>query len=330
MSPKRDVSAPLLPAYLMVGGDELKQRSALARLDARLEATGGDPEFNREVLDGTNPPEEAQLRAMLDTLPFGSDFRLVVLKDVDKAPKATTEALVSYLGNPCPSTVLAMTAAKLPKSTRLYKAVAALGATAVLDCAPKKRREIPQQVVGMARSRGKAMDVQAADLLVRLLGESTLMLDNEVGKLAVALGSKPIIEESDVRRLVTRVSEVKPWDFLDAVAQRDPAQAARMLSLMPSQSPVGLFSLTVTRLRELVCAKALARRGSTQSLASELGLQAWQVKNHAAWARNYTMDELTAALRSAPACEEALKTLPDKQLSFQRWVFSFCTAPRGR
>lgn len=318
-------SAPLLPAYLAVGTDELKRRHVVERLDKRLVAAGGDPTFNREELEGGAALEPAHLRSILDTLPFGSDFRLVIYNDVDKAPKALTEEIVAYLANPSPSTVLMMTAAKVPKTARLYKAVAKLGDKAILDCAPKKRWELPQQVVAMARTHGKTMDAEAADVLVRLVGESTVMLDNELAKLAVALGPKTAIDVEDVRRLVSRVAEVKPWDFLDAVCRRQPAEAMRLYAQMPSQSPFGLFSLTVSRLRELIAAKALADRGCPGTLAAELGMQQWQVKNHASWARNYTMAELVVALRSAPDCEMALKSSSQKDLAIQRWVLSFCT-----
>ncbi len=319
--------AALLPAYLAVGTDELKMRRVVERLDARL-AKAGDPAFNREEVDGAHAPEPALLRSMLDTLPFGSDFRLVVFRDVDKAPKAVTEEVVSYLADPCPTTVLAMTAARQPKTTRLYKAVAKLGDKAVIDCAPKKRWELPQQVVGMARSHGLAMDPDAADELVRRVGESTVMLDNELGKLAVSLGPGARVGAGEVRRLVARTAEVKPWDFLDAVCRRDAAGAMLLWAQMPSQSPVGLFALAVTRLRELVAAKALAARGRPGDLAAELGLQAWQVKNHAQWARNYTMGELVAALRRAADAEAELKSSPDKELVLQRWVLALCTPRR--
>lgn len=314
----------LLPAYLAVGTDELKQRHLVERLDRRL-AQSGDAAFNRDEFDGGSAPDPQLLRSSLDTLPFGSDFRLVVFHAVDKAPKAVADAIVAYLDDPCPTTVLLMTAARQARGTRLFKAVAKLGDAAVVDCAPKKRWELPQQVVSMARARGKVMDAEAADLLVRLVGESTLLLDNELGKLTVALGDAPAITASDVRRMVPRIAEVKPWDFLDAMCRRDPAEAMRLYAQMPSQSPVGLFSLALTRLRELIAAKVLAERGCPGTLASVLGLQSWQVKNHASWARNYTLDELLGALRSAPACEEALKSSPDKDLAIQRWVLSFCT-----
>ena len=212
--------------------------------------------------------------------------------------EAASEAIVSYLENPCPTTVLMMTACKQARTTRLYKAVAKFGEKAVIDCTPKKRWELPQQVVGMARAHGKAMDAEAAEQLVRLGGESTALIDNELAK---------------------------PWDFLDAVCRREPAEAMRLYAQMPTQSPIGLFTLAVSRVRELIAAKVVGERGCPGTLAAELGMQQWQVKNHASWARNYTMAELVDALRGAALCEEALKSSPDKDLAVQRWVLSFCT-----
>lgn len=315
---------PLLPAYLMVGTDELKQRKAIERLDARL-AASGEAEFNRDALDGGSSLDANAVRSSLDTLPFGSDFRLVVIRDVDKASKAVKDMLAAYLDDPAPTTVLVMTAAKLPRTTRLYKGVAKLGDKAVIDCAPKKRWELPAQVASMARAHGKQMDTQAAELLVRLVGESTTMLDTELVKLASAVGDRPQISACDVELNVARIAEIKPWDFLEAVSKRDPALAMRMLNEMPSQSVIGLFTLMLTRIRELIAAKALQSRGTPGLLAQELGLQSWQVKNHGAWARNYQMSELLGALSSAADCERALKSTPDKTLAFQRWVLSFCS-----
>ena len=313
----------LLPAYLMVGADELKKKAALARLERRLEASG-DPVFNQEMFEGGSSLEAALVRSSLDTLPFGADFRLVMIREVDHAPKDVTEMLVSYLKNPCATTLLAMTATKLAKSTRLYKAVAALGEKAVIDCAPKKRWELPEQVAKMAAGMGKTMDSRACELLVQLVGESTTMLDAEVRKLASAVGAAPRITAADVQRMVARVAEVKPWDFLDAVSRRDPHEAMKLYRLMGQSSPVGLFVMTVSRIRQLITAKALVQRGQAGALASELGLQQWQVKNFPAWARNYSMDELVDALRSAPECERSLKSSPDKDAAFQGWVLSFC------
>ena len=308
----------LLPAYLIVGADELKRTSATNRMRARLEKTGMAA-FNLDERDMTKDPQIDDIIASLNTFPMGTDFRLVILENCDKLPKAVSEPLVGYLANPSPTTVCLLVATSLAKNTRLYKAVAKLGAKAVVDCTPKKAWELPKQVVGMARAHGKTMSLPAAEALVSRSGENTRMLDNELKKLAAMLPAAEITLE-DVERHVMRTAEVKPWDFLNAVSARDMTRSLELLALQPDRSEVRLWSLLVTRIRELIVAKALDARGAGRELASTLGVQSWQVKNHLAWARKYRMDELVGALSGAVEVELALKGSRDGALALRLWV----------
>lgn len=124
----------LLPAYLAVGEDALKREAVIARLKARL-ATMGDLSFNSDEFDG-EVAEGAAIAAACNTMPFASPVRLVYVRNADKLKRADAEELVNYLKAPSATTVLACEAEKLAKNTRLYKALAAAGPKAVIDCAP--------------------------------------------------------------------------------------------------------------------------------------------------------------------------------------------------
>ena len=308
----------LLPAYLIVGADELKRTSAVNRMRARLDASGMAA-FNLDERDMSKDPQIDDIIASLNTFPMGSDFRLVILENCDRLPKAVSEPIVDYLADPSPTTVCLLTATSLAKSTRLYKAVAKVGAKAVIDCTPKKAWELPKQVVSMARAHGKTMGLPAAEALVSRAGENTRMLDNELKKLA-SMVAAPEITLADVESHVMRTAEVKPWDFLNAVSARDMDRSLELLALQPDRSEVRLWSLLVTRIRELIVAKALDARGAGRELAATLGVQAWQVKNHLGWARRYRMDELVDALSGAVDVELALKGSRDGALALRLWV----------
>ena len=174
----------LLPAYLINGEDQLKRETVLKRLRSRLEAMG-DLDFNCDTFDGKDALG-GDIVAACNTMPFGIDKRLVIVRNADDLKKADSEALVAYLASPADFTVLALLANKLAKNTRLYKAAAAVGPKAVIDCAPRKAYELPSQVRAMATSHGIAMTDSAAKLLVELVGEDTVHLDAELKKIALA------------------------------------------------------------------------------------------------------------------------------------------------
>ena len=61
----------LLPAYLIVGPDELKRSQAVARLRARVD--GPFAAFNLEEIQATGDLDEVSVLASLNTLPMGGD-----------------------------------------------------------------------------------------------------------------------------------------------------------------------------------------------------------------------------------------------------------------
>ncbi len=313
----------LLPAYLAVGPDEVKRDTAVERLRRRLEASGM-ADFNLDERDMTRDQDVDDLLSSLNTYPMGADFRLVILNGCDRLAEPIRTTLTDYLADPSPTTTVLLTAGTLAKNTKLYKAIAKIDKKAIIDCGAKKGRELPILVQGMARHHGKTISLDAAEELIARAGEATRMLDNELKKLAEMVEA-PQIERADVERFVVRTAEVKPWDFLNAVAARDVTRALELYRLQPPKSEMRLYSLLCTRLRELITAKALDARGQGRELASTLGLQGWQVRNHLTWARRYTMDELTGALRAAVEVEQALKGSRDSEVAFTTWIVQICS-----
>ena len=311
----------LLPAYLIVGPDELKRRQALARLRARVD--GPFSAFNLEELVASADLEPVGVLASLNTLPMGGDRRVVVIENAEKLPKPVSEAIVKYLENPNESCTLALVATTLAKTTRLYKAVAKVGPRTVIECAAKKGRDLPPYVQKLARAHGVSIAADAATELVARVGESTTMLDTQIATLAALLGGSGTITRPFVENNVARVAEVKPWEFLDRLSGRDAHRALALYRLLDG-SALGLLSLVTGRLRELVCARSLDARGQGHALAGELKKQNWQVRNHLRWARGFADGELEALLGACAEAERALKSGGDKDTVMVRLISCVC------
>ena len=316
----------LLPVYLICGADQLKRERAVERLKARLPE--GMELFNLDERTATADLDAQDLLVSLQTFPMGSEFRLVIVHAVDKLPKAAAEMLVDYVKDPNEVCVCCLEAEALDKRSRLYKAIAKREKGSVLEFAQKKRWELPDDVVKMGGRHGVVVERTAAEELISRVGESTTMLDNQVATLAALCAASGVITRADVEEHVARIAEVKPWDFLDAVCERNAKRAISLYRLMQCPSLNQLVALLEGRLRELVCAKSLAARGQGSELAAELGKRDWQVKNHAHWARAWTDAELVGALRSCVECERALKGSADSETAFIGLVVGCCKGAR--
>ncbi len=314
--------APLLPAYLISGEDELKRETVMKRLRARLEKMG-DLSFNSESFSGlTCTGDEVVVAAK--TLPFASEVRLVEVTDVDKLKKADSEILVNYLQSPCATTVLALVGSKVAKNTRLYKAVAALGKTAIIDCAPIARRDMGKAVRSMAVGHGIALTEGAAAALLDLVGTNTVSLDGELKKLALSHRGSDPVNENEVVNMVARTAEVKPWDFVDAFSRRNASRCVYLLNRMEKMSPFALLAMCTTRIRELITVKALMRRGEQGRIASVLKMPDWRVKNHRSFANGFSTEELIEALRSARDAEQSMKSGSNQDEIFLTWMLNVC------
>lgn len=319
MAEKRDTG--LLPAYLVVGDDALKREAVVKRMHARLEKLG-DLSFNSDSFDGAHS-DGIDIVSACNTVPFASEKRLVQVTGADKLKKAASEAVVDYLADPSDATVLLLLAEKLAKNTRLYKAVAALGASAVIDCARPKSYKMQAHVRAMAPTHGITITDGAAAKLIALVGTDTVRLDNELRKLASAHRGSDAVDESEVAALVADASTVKPWEFADAFAAHDAARCLRYLPKVEDSSPIALLAQCTSRIRELICARAqLAAGGSTASIAEALGVPEWKVKNHATWARRFTDAQLRAALASSLETERKMKSGTPEDAALIDWIVS--------
>ena len=314
--------APLLCAYLAVGPDELKRKETLARLKARV--AGPFEAFNLEEIPVSADLEPSQVTQSLNSLPMGADSRIVIIENAEKLPKPVSEAIVSYLADPNPACTLCLTATTLAKSTRLYKAVAKVGPKAIIDCAAKKGRDLPPYVQKLARAHNLTIASDAATELVARVGESSTMLDTQLASLAALLGGGGNVTVDIVENNVARIVEVKPWEFLDRLSQRDLACSLRLLRLLEGNSAIGLVSLITGRVRELICARSLSQRGESGRLASELKKADWQVRNLGRWAGNFRDGELERALAECAESDAALKSGADESAVLTALVSSLC------
>lgn len=318
----RKKAAPLLAAYLIVGENELMRKEAVVRLKGRLEPSLAV--FNLDELEASSELVPENLLASLNTIPLGDGPRIVIIYSADHLSKAVSEALVSYLSDPNPGCTLCLVAEKLARNTRLYKAVAKVGPRAIVDCKAKKRWELPATVAKMGKVHDVVIDQDAAQELIARVGESTTMLDAQVKTLAAICCATKQVTKADVEQHIARTAEVKPWYLLDELCARDARRALSLYRLMSAPSQIALTALVVTRLRELICARSLAARGSASELAETLGKQSWQLKNHLRWAQGFTDADLRQALASSARCERDLKNGKDPDTAFTLLMLEIC------
>ncbi len=229
----------------------------------------GPPAFNLSTAHGSDPAA-VQAIATARTLPMMAPLRVVVVREIDQAEDAFFAALVGYLEEPCPSTLLVVAGAGFPKVRKGGSNWATRVANAV------KRHGVQQKfssedVSPVAFAREHASSVGAtlgpveARLLVDLVGRDLGLLAREVEKIALYVGASPIDVDA-VHAACTQLAEAEVWALTSAIVARDPASAMTSLQrlLDGGDAPHRLLGLVVWQLRQVLQIIELARAGRSE------------------------------------------------------------------
>src|SRR5262245_31142690 len=173
--------------YVLTGEERFLKRQALERIGALVFGDRSD-DFGRTVFEGDSSIWST-VHDELQTLPFLSPRRLVVVDDADDFVSENRAALETYVKTPSQVGVLVLVVDSWVKTTRLAKAV---DEQATIRCEPIKDSErLAKWCVAWASKRhDRKLSPSAAQLLVELIGPEMGVLDQEIAKLAAYVGDR--------------------------------------------------------------------------------------------------------------------------------------------
>jgi DNA polymerase III subunit delta len=243
------------PVYALVGDEDFLKRQARERIIAT--ALGeDDPAFAVSVFQGDKADklDFSTIRNELDTLSFLASCRVVIVENADTFVTDHRPSLEAYAAKPNPDAVLVLDVKTFPETTKLAKALP--DAAKVVCKAPPAYRlyDLKPWLVQWAKTaHKKQLAPDAAELLLDLVGPSMGLLDQELGKLAVAVGAKPGIAAEDVDRLVGRSKAADVFRILDAIGEGKPGEALSVLEALfaEGEHPLAILGPLTAQLRKL-------------------------------------------------------------------------------
>ncbi len=214
---------PLAPVYLLSGSDRGKVRRAGERLRNR---------FTRDAVDllDAATTEPAAVAGACSQQGLFAEQRLVVVEGIDAWVKprraGQLDALLSYIADPSPATVLALVADApadprkpvWPDNDPLIVAVRkASGATALLRFDAPKSAVFARQEAGRL---GVRLDPEAMLRFAELVGDRPDEITRELEKIAT-FAQEASVDIALVEVMVMARHDDAPWALLDAITERD-------------------------------------------------------------------------------------------------------------
>ncbi|MDW8339721.1 MAG: DNA polymerase III subunit delta [Thermoleophilia bacterium] len=331
---------PDRPVYLLTGSDRPKVARALARLRAH---------FLPEAVERASALEVsgAQAVALCNAGGLLGDRRLVVVEEVDGRrgsdgrrkggwKAVDVEAIVAYLANPAPGTVLALVGEEIGASSALAKACARAGR--VLEYSVDTRHLV-RWVAEQFRLRGVEAEPDACAALVHVVGEDVHALATEVDKLVTWSQGEPI-GEREALELAAPTREDRAYVLTDAVGMREGAHALALSETMlereahPRRDVAARLAWALSgHMLRLSALKRLAARGvEAKEAAAALSLHPYRTRRLLEQAEGFSEQELEEAIVRLAALDGALKgqSTLEADLELQRAIADLVARPTSR
>lgn len=269
-----DASVRILVLY---GPNEMFRQTCYQQLREALEAEHGAIETYR--FDS----EEATLADVFDELRSYSllqQYKLVTLDVGEQFMKSHRKALERYAANPVDHATLVLRAAGKWNPGNFDKLVAKVGA--VVKCEHLSRSEAAAWLVDRAKSaHDRKLDKDAAEALVERIGSSLMLLDAELGKLAVLVEAKQPITVDMIDEVVGRASDEDAWVVQEAVLRSmidgDPAGAIEKIHELidVGNQPKELITYFVADLMRKFCIARSMKSGGKGEFQITAALKIW-------------------------------------------------------
>ncbi len=268
-----------------------------------------------------------------ETPPFMSAHKLIVVKGgalftaqkLAKAVEHNIAELERYLADPVEYSTLifAVDYEKLDERRRIVKQMR--DSAVVREFAPLNDYLLLAWVVKKAELAGAEIGGDAAQLLVQKLGKDLQLLEQEIEKLALYVGSGGEITEAIVAELTVRQLEENIFLLVDAVANLRMEEGFQLLYdlLKNKEEPVKILALMARQFRIILLAKEAARTGySERDIASLLSIHPYVAKLALQQGRRFGEEQLQRILMKLAELDYEIKSgRIDKVLAVEMFMF---------
>jgi DNA polymerase-3 subunit delta len=282
-------------------------------------------EFNREVYSAGEVPV-SKIVDSARTVPMLNSWRFILVKEADRFTSGDVEQFLPYIEEPSPSTCLALWGEKSGPWKRLFPKIREVGT--VVQVRPLFAGKLIGWVKWETQAHGKRMTREAADYLKDMVGNRLRDLHNEIEKVVVYVGEKPVIELGDVEEVVSEVKTRTIFELTDAIGMRDSLEALRILRTMlqAGEAHLRILSMIARQFRLIWKAKHLASKGvAKDEVGKRLRIHHFHLESILQQTAAFSEDDLREGFHQLLQADLAMKTTSvPKELLLEKMVVNLC------
>lgn len=210
----------LSPFYLLISSDPFLHTEAVSRIKELIPAEERDFNFHTYDLLSAEDRNVAfeEILDVLNTVPFFSARKFVVIENFQKLQKKDLEKLAFYLADPTDNSVLVLLHAGTVKKSMKEKLKAVK--QIMLDI---RESELPYWLKTKANAKGFQLTSTAMEYLLGTIGPDLGMLSSELDKCL--LTGKETVEKKDIVEITEGKRTYNAFALVDAIKSKDTERA---------------------------------------------------------------------------------------------------------
>lgn len=270
--------------YLM--GEEGYYTDRITDYIANNILTDIEQEFNLTVFYGMDTNIETVISAAR-RYPMMAEHQVVVVKEAQMIKNL--DALVGYVRNPQPSTILVF-AHKNGSLDKRKKVASELDKLAVvLDSKKVKEDKLPAFIMGYVREKGLTIDGKAVMMLAESVGVDLSRMSGEIDKLTIALKDSKLITPEIVEENIGISKEFNNFELQNAIINKDIYKANRIINYFaqnPKKNPIQMTLALLFGFFSNLMMAYYAPEKNERGIGDFLGVR-WGVEDYLKAMRNY-------------------------------------------
>lgn len=215
--------------YLLMSKDDFQRKQAVDLLIRQLSKTASGKGFNVQSFEANEVSIERVLTE-LNSLSFFTEKGILLLQNLDKAPKNFLEKLEPAIAIPKLPIFLILSASSLTTASKLFKRIEKVGL--ILDLPEEKpwnkEKNVQEWLLSLSSSKGKSFSPRACLALIKRVGTDFSTLFQELEKLICYVGDRKEITDKDVQEICSVSPIENSWQLGEAIFKRDAASALRI------------------------------------------------------------------------------------------------------
>lgn len=293
------------PVYLLYGEETYLIRQYRDKL--KYSICAAEDTMNRTVFAG----RDINVKAIIDlaeTIPFFAERRCIVIEDSGFFKKSSEE-MAEYLSEIPDFSHLIFVEAEVDKRGKLFKQVKKYGAA--VEFQRQTESVLMQWILGRLKKEEKKITRPVMELFLSKTGNDMELIEQELEKLLCYTLEKDVIEAEDVETICANQISGKIFEMVNAIAAKQQEKALNLYYdlITLKEPPMRILFLVTRQFQILMQLKEMADQGYDYKYMSErVGIPEFAVRKNIGQARQFTLPQLTRAVKDGVQAEENVKT----------------------